>query len=288
VGGTTLGSVGTWTFDPLQLAALALPALFYARRVGTLKRRGAPVEAWRRWSFALGMVLLAAALVSPVAALGDRQFFSFHMAQHLLLGDLAPLALLAGLTGPVLRPALALPFVARLRVLVHPLVALPLWTLNLALWHLPAAYDAALRIEAVHVLEHISFFTAGMLMWGAVLEVLPGPAWFGSGAKLGYVVVVRLIGTALANVFLWTDDVLYSTYEHAGEQWGVSPLADQGIAGGLMMIEGSLVTIAAFAWLFLRLASEGELRQELVERGLDAQTVNRAVRYGRGHQLSEH
>lgn len=279
--------MGAWTFDPLQLAALALPALFYARRVRTLKRRGAPVPAWRRWCFALGMLLLATALVSPVAEIADEQFFSFHMAQHLLLGDLAPLALLAGLTGPMLRPVLALPFVVRLRFLVHPLVALPLWTLNLALWHVPGAYDAALRSEAVHALEHLSFFTAGMLMWGAVLEVLPGPAWFGSGAKLGYVVVVRLIGTALANVFLWTDHVLYSTYEHAGEQWGISPLADQGIAGGLMMIEGSLVTIAAFAWLFLRLAGEGELRQELVERGLDPHTVSRAVRYGRGHEMSE-
>lgn len=279
--------MGDWTFDPLQLAALALPALAYARRARTLRRRGTPVPAWRRLSFAVGIALLFVALVSPVAELGEDQLFSFHMAQHLLLGDLAPLALLAGLTGPVLRPVLALPLVVRLRVLVHPVVALALWTLNLCVWHLPVLYDAALQNSAVHALEHVSFFSAGMLMWGALLEVLPGPAWFGSGAKLGYVVVVRLIGTVLANVFIWTDSVLYPTYEHAGEHWGISPPADQGIAGGLMMIEGSLVTIAAFAWLFLRLASEGELRQELIERGLDEQTVSRAVRYGRGRELSE-
>lgn len=279
--------MGDWTFDPLQLAALALPALAYARRVRTLRRRGAPVPAWRRGSFALGIALLFVALVSPVAELGEEQFFSFHMVQHLLLGDLAPLALLAGLTGPVLRPVLALPAVTKLRVLVHPLVALPLWAANLLLWHLPFAYDAALTNGAVHALEHLSFLTAGMVMWGAVLEVLPGPAWFGSGAKLGYVVLVRLVSTALGNVFVWTGSVLYPTYEGAGERWGISPLADQGIAGGVMMIEGSLVTIGAFAWLFLRLASEGELRQELVEQGLDPQTVSRAVRYGRGRELSE-
>jgi putative membrane protein len=279
--------VGGWTLDPLQLAALALPALAYARRARTLRLRGTPVPAWRRLSFAIGIALLFVALVSPVAELAEEWFFSFHMAQHLLLGDLAPLALLAGLSGPVLRPLLALRVVMRLRFLVHPAVALALWTLNLCVWHLPALYDAALQNSAVHALEHLSFFGAGMLMWGAVLEVLPGPAWFGSGAKLGYVVVVRLIGTVIANVFVWTDSVLYPTYEHAGEHWGISPAADQGIAGGLMMIEGSVVTIAAFAWLFLRLASEGELRQDLIERGLDEQTVSRAVRYGRGREMTE-
>lgn len=279
--------MGAWTLDPLQLVALALPALAYARRARTLRRRGTPVPGWRQLSFALGIVLLAVALVSPLAELADEQFFSFHMAQHLLLGDLAPLALLAGLTGPVLRPVLALPLVERMRFLVHPAVGLPIWAANLLLWHLPALYDGALRTDAVHALEHVSFLAAGMLMWAPVLEVLPGPAWFGSAAKLAYVVVVRLVSTVLANVFVWTDSVLYPTYERAGKQWGISPLADQGIAGGLMMIEGSLVTIAAFAWLFLRLASEGELRQQLVERGLDPRSVARAVRYGRANELSE-
>ncbi len=279
--------MGDWTFDPLQLAVLALPAFAYTKRVHTLRKRGSPVPAWRLSCFALGIFLLAVALVSPVAELGEQQFFSFHMAQHLLLGDLAPLALLAGMTGPVLRPVLALPIVAKLRFLVHPLVALPLWTLNLTLWHLPVAYDAALRNDTVHALEHLSFFTAGMLMWAPVLEVLPAPAWFGTAAKLGYVIVVRLVTTLLGNVLLWTGSVLYPTYRHAGSKWGISPAADQGIAGGVMMIEGSLVTIAAFAWLFLRLAGEGELRQELVERGLDPEAVSRAVRYGRGHELSE-
>ena len=63
--------------------------------------------------------------------------------------------------------------------------------------------------------------------------------------------------------------------------FGLSPEADQSLAGALMMLEGSLVTIAAIAWLFLRLAEEGDARQRLLERGLDARAVRRAVRYGR-------
>jgi cytochrome c oxidase assembly factor CtaG len=122
-------------------------------------------------------------------------------------------------------------------------------------------------------------------MWAPVVEVLPGPMWFGTGWKLGYIVVVRLLETVLGNVFVWSGSVFYATYERTERLWGISPLADQGLAGSLMMIEGSLVTIGALAWLFLKLAAEGELRQQLLDRGLDPRAVNRAVRYGRAEEL---
>ena len=94
--------------------------------------------------------------------IGEEELFSFHMAQHLLIGDLAPLCLLAGLTGPLLRPLLALPGVMRLRVLANPFVALPVWAVNLVLWHVPALYEGAVEHSALHALEHISFFVAGI------------------------------------------------------------------------------------------------------------------------------
>jgi cytochrome c oxidase assembly factor CtaG len=275
----------SWSFDPLQLAPIVLVAALYLRRVRRLRGRGVDVPVWRQALFGLGIVLLVLALTSPVEAIGQDELFAFHMVQHVLIGDLAPLALLAGLTGPILRPVLALPVMERLRVLVHPLVALPLWALNLGLWHLPVAYQGALRHDSVHALEHLSFLAAGVLMWAPVLETLPGPAWFGSGAKMGYVAVVRLYETAIANVFLWAGSVFYPYYERGEQLWGISPEGDQALAGAVMMIEGSLVTLGALAWLFLRLAREGELRQELLERGLDPRAVQRAVRYGRGEGL---
>jgi cytochrome c oxidase assembly factor CtaG len=276
----------TWSFEPLQLVPLALGAALYAKRVRTLSRRGTPVAWWRPVLFGLGVVLIAVSLVSPVAELGETESFAFHMVQHLLLGDLAPLCIVAGLTGPILRPLLSVRAIRALRFLAHPLVALPLWTVNLLLWHLPFFWEAALRHQAVHALEHVSFFTAGALMWAAVIEVLPGPEWFGTAAKMGYVVVVRIVSTILGNVFVWAGTPFYAIYEDAHRPFGLSAEADQGIAGAIMMIEGSLVTIAVLAWLFLRLAEEGELRQELLERGLDPRSVRRAVRYGRGQELS--
>ncbi len=230
-------------------------------------------------------MLLVLAFASPVAAIGERELFSFHMLQHVVIGDLAPLCLLAGLTGPILRPLLALRPVERLRVLANPLVALPIWAANLYLWHVPFLYEAAVEHSAVHALEHIAFFTAGAIMWLPVLETLPAPEWFGTGAKLGYIAVVRLVETVLGNVFVWAGAVFYPLYATGEELWGISPLRDQGLAGAVMMIEGSLVTIAALAWLFLRLAQEGEVRQELLERGLDPRAVQRAVRYGRTQEL---
>ncbi len=268
----------------LQLAPIALIAVAYGVRVRTLAKRGQPVAVWRVLLFALGLVLLLTAVASPIARIGEEELFSFHMAQHLLLGDLAPLCLLAGLSGPVLRPLLALPGVMRLRVLANPLVALPIWAANLALWHVPAVYEAAVENGAVHALEHVAFFSAGIVLWLPVLETLPAPEWFGTGAKLGYVVAVRLVATVLGNVFVWSGSVFYDVYGD-GEYLGLSPQGDQSLAGSLMMLEGSVVTIVAIAWLFLRLAQEGEIRQELLERGHDPRTVRRAVRYRRWHEL---
>jgi putative membrane protein len=277
----------SWTVDPLQLAPLALLAFAYWRRARTLRRRGTPVPRARALLFGLGLALLVLALASPIAEIGERELFSFHMLQHVLVGDLAPLCLLAGLTGPILRPLLALRPVERLRVLANPAIALPLWAANLYVWHLPLLYEAAVRHSSVHALEHVAFFTAGAIMWLPVLETLPAPEWFGTGAKLAYIAGVRVVETVLGNVFLWSGAAFYAVYARGSELWGISPERDQGLAGAVMMLEGSLVTIAALALLFLRLAREGEVRQELLERGLDARAVRRAVRYGRAAELYE-
>ena len=276
-----------WTFDPLQLAPVLLAAVGYAIRARTLRRRGTPMPGWRLGLFGAGIALLLLAFASPIAAIGEDELFSFHMLQHVVVGDLAPLCLLGGLTGPMLRPLLALRPVERLRVLANPVVALPIWGVNLYVWHVPALYEGAVEHSAVHALEHVCFFSAGIVVWLPVLETLPAPEWFGTGLKLAYIAAVRLLETVLGNVFVWSGAVFYGVYDRGEELWGVSPLQDQGLAGAVMMVEGSLVTVVALAWLFLRLAREGELRQELLERGLDPRAVRRAVRYGRAQELAD-
>jgi len=273
-----------WSFEPLQIVPTVIVAYLYLRRAHTLARRGQPVPGWRQVSFWTGIALVVLALNSPVDALGEEHFFFVHMLQHVLLGDLAPLCFVAGMTGPMLRPVLALPVVDRLRVLAHPLIALPIWAVDLFVWHIPFLYDGALHHDSVHAVEHLLFFTCGCLMWEPVVETLPAPAWFGTGMKLAYIAVVRLLETVLGNVFIWSGSAFYGVYRHVPE-WGITPVHDLNLGGIVMMAEGSIVTLGALTWLFLRLAAEGELRQQLLEQGLAPRLVQRAVRYRRAKDL---
>jgi putative membrane protein len=259
--------VSVSTLDPVQVVPGALYAAAYAKRAHTLARRGRPVPAGKQACMYAGLAVVVAALALP---LDSARRFDGHMAQHLLLGDLAPLLVVLGLDGRILRPLLALRVVRPLRILAHPLVALPLWALNLFAWHTPALYDAALNHDLVHALEHGMFFACGALMWAAVIEPLPGPRWFGTAWKAAYVLAVRTVGAVLATAFLFAGRPIYDAYS----------LDDQRVAGGIMLIEGAIVTLIAFVWLFLRWTREAELRQSLLDAGTDPVLAERAGRYG--------
>jgi putative membrane protein len=284
--------VGSGTIEPLQLLPLAVVAVAYAPRARTLSAQGRPVDVWRQASFAAGVALILAALVSPLAHMGEELLWA-HMAQHLVLGDLASLLIVLGLTGPLLQPLLAVEGLGWLRGLFHPLVALPLWLVNLYVWHIPALYQGALTSEALHALEHAAFFGAGFAMWMALLGPLPKPAWFGNLGRLGYVIAVRFGGAVLGNAFMWAGSVFYPDYAPGEASWDIAPLADQGAAGVVMTIEQGLVTLGLFTWLFFRWASESEERQRLLdlahERGvpLDEARAARAVAAGQGARLEE-
>jgi cytochrome c oxidase assembly factor CtaG len=287
-----LAHVGGGTFEPLQVGGLTLAATAYLLRSRTLADDGRPVPAWRVACFAAGIILIAAGLVSPLSHMGGELLLA-HMAQHLLMGDIAALLIVIGLTGPLLQPLLQHKTIDRLRVLAHPLVALPLWAASLYVWHLPVLYQAALSNEVVHAFQHSCFIGFGILMWMPLVGPLPQPKWFGIGAKLGYVLAVRFAGTVLGNVFMWSTGVFYPDYAPGEANFGISPLSDQGTAGTIMTVEGGLVTLGVMCWLFLVWAKQDTERQHLVElaeeRGvpLTSERAERAVRAGQGARLEE-
>lgn len=280
----------TGTFAPLEVLPLLLAGALYAKRSVTLAEKGRPVPLWRQVCFASGLLTIAVALVSPIAHIGEELVIA-HMVEHLLLGDIATLLLVLGLTGPLLQPILAIPVFDRLRILAHPLVAFPLWALNFYIWHIPSLYDAAYAGAPAHLLEHSCFIFFGCLMWMPIFGPLPKPTWFNAGWKVGYVIAVRFAGAILGNVLMWSGSVLYPIYAEGERYWGISPLADQSTAGVVMMIEGTFLGLGLLAWVFFEVSREGIEKQRLLdlalEQGveLDEARAQRAVAAGQGERL---
>jgi putative membrane protein len=274
---------------PIVIALCWLP---YWIRARTLAGERRPVPRWRQACFAGGLVVLEIALSAPVDRISDQLLLA-HMAEHLLIGDVAALLLVLGLTGPMMAPLLRNRVLSKLRVLSHPVVAIVVWGVNFYAWHIPFLYQAALRHDALHALEHATFLAFGIAVWMALLGPLPKPRWFSNSARLIYIVAVRLIGTVLANVMIFGGAVFYPYYLPGDAHWHISPIADQVAAGGLMMVEESLLTIGLFCWLFLRVARENEQRQELLDYAsqhgivLDEHRAQRAVASGHGDELWE-
>ncbi|HEU4707016.1 MAG TPA: cytochrome c oxidase assembly protein [Solirubrobacterales bacterium] len=277
-------------FAPLELLPLAAVGGLYAKRASTLAGRGRPVPLWRQACFAAGLLLLALAVASPIGEAAEELVIA-HMVEHLMIGDVASLLLVLGLTGPLLQPVLAIRFFDRLRVLAHPLIALPLWALNFYLWHVPALYDAAYGGAPLHALEHATFVFFGCLMWMPIFGPLPKPAWFAAPWKVVYVIAVRFAGVILGNVLMWSGTVLYTVYAPGEREWHVSALTDQSVAGVIMMVEGTFLGLGLLAWFFFEAAREGTEKQRLLdlafERGveLDPARARRAVAAGQGERL---
>lgn len=285
-----LAHLGGGAFDPLQVAALTAVSAAYALRAATLARERRPIPAWRVACFYSGLAAVAAALLSPLGHIAEELVF-VHMVQHLLLADVAALLIVLGLTRALLQPVLAIRPIGRLQLLALPFVALPLWIASLYAWHIPALYDGVVTSAALHALMHASFLGFGILLWMPVLGPLPVPEWFGGGAQLAYTAIARLAAAALGNVLMWSGVVLYTAYDPAA--WGLSALADQSIAGAVMMAEGMVVTLAMLAWILLRWAARETEKQRLLdlayERGveLDERRAERAVAAGHGSRIEE-
>jgi putative membrane protein len=259
----------SWTLDPGPLLLTALAVGVYVTRWrharATAGARAAP--GWRLASFLAGIACVLAALVSPVDRLGE-QAFSMHMVQHVLLLDLAPIALVCGLTKVILRPVTRR--VQRLEraagPLAHPVFAVVLYVAVMWLWHVPALYDAALRHSAVHVFEHVCFFSAGALYWWHLLSPIRSRQRIGGMAPVVYMLVTKLFVGLLGIAITFAPSSFYAYYRHRAAIWGLDPGTDQAIAGAVMALEQAIVMGIALTYLFVRALEESEREQQRAER----------------------
>jgi putative membrane protein len=235
--------------QPLVLAGATLALALYLRAFIRLRRRGrADRASFGRLSlFTCGVVLAVLALISPIDPIGEHYLLSVHMLQHVLLGDSAPALILLGLRGPLsllIVPRPALRRLARLRwlrragsALLRPPVALGLWALVYAGWHIPGVYDYALAHKPVHDLEHVSFLIVGLLVWTLLIQPFPHPR-HALRTRIAVALSLFALGTVLADTLILTPHTIYHAYAAQPERlWGLSSLTDQRLAGAVMMFE---------------------------------------------------
>lgn len=276
----------------LELTPVTLIVVAYWHRAMTLSWIDRPIPAWRQICFGSGIFLILAVLFSPVGYLAEELVIA-HMVEHLILADIAALLLVLGLTRSVLQPVLAIPLFNRLQFLANPLVAYPLWAINLFVWHIPALYDAAYGGALIHAVEHSSFILFGTLMWMPVFGPLPVPSWFGPGAKIVYTVMVRFAAAILGNILMWTQFPIYGRYTEGELKWGLTAVADQSVAGVIMMVEGTFLIMGVLAWTYFESAGRSMRKQELLDLAfaegveIDEQRVDRAVRSGHDELLEK-
>ncbi len=252
-----------WAPDPFALLGLLAAGLAYAlglRRLWASAGRGAVVRPWQAWAFTGALAVLALALVSPLDALGD-ELMAGHMAQHLavqlvaapLLVVAAPLQTVAwGLTPRGRRRLGRLEGrVARAwrgRGGAGVTLVTAVWIGVLYLWHVPALYDAAVRLPWLHEVEHATQLAAALAFWAAVVAPRRYAAWRGLAALFASAVACGL----LAALITFAPAPWLASYTTSAARWGLTPLADQQLAGAVLWVPGGVVHLAAAALLFSR------------------------------------
>ncbi len=251
------------TSPPLALAtsqvvgALGLPALVavaYAWRVRVLARRDTAISARRQASVYAGLALIAASVLA-LQHLAHTSMYG-RETQHFLLGEIASLLIVLGLPGPMLAALVPRRALGRLALIANPVPAFALWATNLYVWHLPALYQPAVEHAGIGALQQLCVLVFGINMWLCLFAGLPMPAWFGDMGRLFYLLSVRVTAVVLANIFLWSKVVSYPYFIHLDTARHLSPVVDENLAGAIMLVAGSALTLCLFGWLYARTRSD--------------------------------
>jgi putative membrane protein len=245
----------TWEWYPSVIIGCLLVLL--AHLAATRFR----LEATTAW-FAAGVVTVFLALVSPLDLLSDDYLFSAHMMQHILLAMVAPLFFVLGLPADVVRKALRWrPVAVAERLLGHPMVAWFLGSATLCLWHAPSLYNATLESERIHIFEHMTFLVTGTILWWPAFNRVPELQMKPLMSVL-YLTLAGLVNGVLGIFFSLSTKPYYTPYlkpedEHhllplLRGQWGLDPLNDQQLGGGLMWVLGTIIYLWAILLMVVR------------------------------------
>jgi putative membrane protein len=248
----------SWSWQPFTLLGLIFVAggyayaFYYFRRRGWLERliQQGLIKRSHPWYFAAGWVALFLALLSPIDTLSSL-LFVMHMTQHMLLVMVAAPLLLLGLPAPFLYPLTEnVKLKMALAWCTHPFIAFVLYNAILLAWHAPALYEAALRNDTIHDLEHALFFYTALLSWWPLLSPLRELPRLSYPAQLLYIFLIAIPAGILSAFLLFSNEVFYPTYESGPRLLGLSALADQQAAALVMMLPGKAIYLVALTVVF--------------------------------------
>ena len=227
--------------------------------------------------FALGVLMMLVALVSPIDVLGDSYLFSAHMLQHLILILIVPPLLIVGTPRWMVHMGLRWrPLRRAEQTLSRPLTAWLAGVLTLWVWHLPVLYNAALANEDIHIFEHLCFLVSASIFWWPVLapvEDLRLPPLFAAA----YVFAGCVADTLLAIVITFAPVGLYPAYLHPVDtlgilpllrgQWGLTAAVDQQVGGLLMWVPSCFVYLTIILSIFVRWYQAPEADEFAIRQG---------------------
>jgi cytochrome c oxidase assembly factor CtaG len=233
---------------------------------------------WRLVAYLGGLAILGVALMSPIDVLGG-QLFIMHMIQHLLLVMIVPPLLL--IANPLPFYMWGLPAKARRSVgralsrgstFRRGLYALTgpglIWMAFIAVflgWHDPNAYNAALKSDLIHDLEHLTFFGTAMLFWWLIIGAGPRLRSLSRGLRIGLLLAAVPVNMATGVAIAFASQPVYSYYETVPRLWGLTVMQDQMLGGVIMWIPGSMMYILAALILIAGLVQEEAGKEPLPE-----------------------
>jgi len=235
-------------FDPSVYAGLV--ALFLGH--AWLARASKDATTRHTLYFVSGLAALWLALESPIDTISDRYLDSVHMLQHVLLGFVAPPLMLLGLSPRMAGRLMRVPL---FRAVTEPVPAQVIGGAVMILWHIPALYDATLRSEELHIVEHITFIGAGLVLYWPVLKDTSAHArWeMSPGAKLLYLLVATIPQDGVALALLFSREPFYEFYAHVPRLIdSLTPVVDQTLAGAVLMVLGKATMLVSGLAIFFR------------------------------------
>ena len=234
-----------WKLDPGVLGWALAGAVAYGLLWRRLSRRPSWVYAA---SFAAGLVATVLTLSSPLDTMGETVLLTMHMLEHMALTLVAATLLTAGVPRSMLERVRNMAVIGPVLDRFWNFRGMVLYSVVVAVWHVPALYEAALHSEPVHDLEHLCFLLFAMLFWGPIFKPI-APRTGRAGApfrRLAGVLVAIAVNTALGSYLFFVQHVLYPTYASAPRVWGlIDVLTDQSIAGGTLWVMGDMAYIVA-------------------------------------------